>query len=196
MHFALPELKKTVAILFIAVLVFNWYGYRLVIDVLAKHADERLEVQLDNNDYVEDQLIELKIPLNVPYQNDQAGFERCYGKIEINGTLYTYVKRKIENGCLIMKCIPNKTKQQVTAAGNDYFKETNGLAQPGKQSAGKNFSKNFWSEYENNDGNLDCLNFTCPHTIHFIYSSSSHINRCLSVPAQPPDLVPRSQLYL
>jgi hypothetical protein len=63
-------------------LFFNWYGYRIVTTILTKDADKQLEVQLDNQQYDETQLIEIRIALNVPYQNDQAEFERHYGEIK------------------------------------------------------------------------------------------------------------------
>jgi hypothetical protein len=44
-------LKKIAAILLIVILSFNWYGYRIVTNILTKNADQRLEAQLDNNDY-------------------------------------------------------------------------------------------------------------------------------------------------
>jgi hypothetical protein len=80
-------LKKIAAILLILILFFNWYGYRIVTSILSQHADKRLEVRLDNNQYDESQLIELKVALNMPYQNDQADFERHYGKSKLTGSI-------------------------------------------------------------------------------------------------------------
>ena len=113
-------LKKIAAILLILILFFNWYGYRIVTSILSQHADKRLEVRLDNNQYDESQLIELKVALNMPYQNDQADFERHYGEIEIDGKYYTYVKRKIHNDTLYLLCLPNSNKTQLNAARIDY----------------------------------------------------------------------------
>ena len=81
-------MKKLAAILLIVILFFNWYGYRIVTNILAKDADKQLEVQLDNNDYDESQLIEVRVALNMPYQNDQSDFERHYGEMEVDGKYY------------------------------------------------------------------------------------------------------------
>ncbi len=122
-------MKKTAAILLILLLSFNWYGYRLVTDLLSEKADARLEAALDNDQYDESQLIEVKVALNVPYQVNSSEFERHYGEMQVDGVYYTYVKSKVEDGFLVLKCIPNASKQQIHSAGNDYYKMTNGLDQ-------------------------------------------------------------------
>ena len=129
-------MKKFAAISIIVLLVFNWYGYRFVTNLLTAQADQQLEARLDQADYNEEELIEVKIALNVPYQNVQSGFERHYGEVEVDGVFYTYVKSKVENGYLVLKCIPNESKQAIRQAGNDFYKNTNGLDQdqPGKKS--------------------------------------------------------------
>lgn len=185
-------MKKLAAILLIAILFFNWYGYRIVTSLLTRDADKQLELRLDNNDYDEAQLIEIKVPLNMPYQNEQADFERHYGEMEVDGKYYTYVKRKVENGYLILKCIPNNTKEQIKAAGNDYFKMTNGLDQPDKKQDKNNFAKNFWSEYDGreNDYTLDIS--TDLINKNFLNNSPFLNDLCLSTPAQPPEVLSRS----
>lgn len=128
-------MKKLTAISLIFLLAFNWYGFRIVTSILSSKADERLEAQLDNQDYNESDLIEVKINLNVPYQTNQSEFERHYGEMEVDGVIYTYVKSKVENGYLVLKCIPNDTKKEIRNAGDNYYKNTNGLEQdqPGKK---------------------------------------------------------------
>ena len=122
-------MKKLAAISLICLLAFNWFGFRIVTDILSKGADQRLEAQLDNQQYEESQLIEVRINLNVPYQNGQTEFERHYGEMEVDGVFYTYVKSKVENGYLVLKCIPNDSKKEIRNAGTDYYKKTNGLDQ-------------------------------------------------------------------
>ena len=113
----------------ICLLLFNWYGYRFITNYLQKKADNQLEARLDVNDYDESQLIEIRVALNIPYQYSWSNFERHSGEIELNGKIYAYVKRKIEDGYLVLKCIPNKVKQEIKNAGNILFTENNGLDQ-------------------------------------------------------------------
>ena len=183
-------LKKLAAILLIAILFFNWYGYRIVTSILTNNADKKLELRLDNNQYDESQLIELRVQLNVAYQNDQADFERHYGEIEIDGKYYTYVKRKIEDGFLILKCIPNNSKEQIKTAGNDYFKMTNGFDQnqpDKKQNNNSNLAKNFWSEYDGRETDFTIDIFSELIRKSFLNNSISLQDICLSSPGQPPE---------
>jgi hypothetical protein len=145
-------LRKIAAILLICLLLFNWYGYRFVTNYLQKKADNQLEARLDVNDYDESQLTEIKVPLNMPYQYNSSNFERHSGEIEINGKIYAYVKRKVEDGYLVLKCIPNNVKQELRNADNILFTVNNGLDQ---EHSGKNNSplnnivKTFFSDYDN-----------------------------------------------
>lgn len=183
-------MKKLAAILLIIILFFNWYGYRIVINILAKGADKQLEVQLDNNNYNEADLIEVRVALNMPYQNEQSDFERHYGEMEVDGKYYTYVKRKVENGFLVLKCIPNSSKQKIKAVSNDFFKMTNGLDQDQsgkKQNNSTNLAKNFWSEYDGQEADFTIGIFTDLTKNQFIQNSSFLCNVCLASPGQPPE---------
>jgi hypothetical protein len=144
-------LRKIAAILLICLLLFNWYGYRFVTNYLQKKADTQLEARLDVNDYDESQLIEIRVELNIPYQYSWSNFERHSGEIELNGKIYAYVKRKVEDGYLVLKCIPNTVKQDIKNADNILFTVNNGLDQ---EHNGKNNSplnsilKSFLSDYD------------------------------------------------
>jgi len=182
-------LKKIAAILLIAILFFNWYGYRIVISIMTKGVDKQLEIALDNNKYDESELIEVRIPLNMPYQNDQSDFERHYGEMEVNGKYYTYVKRKIEDGFMVLKCIPNNSKEKIEAVSHDFFKMTNGLDQDqqGKKQNNANFAKNFWSEYDGRENEFSVAIFSQLISKHFLDKPSSLYTIFRSAPAQPPE---------
>lgn len=183
--------KKLIAILLICLLFFNWYGYRIVTDVLSSLADQQLELQLDNNDYDESALIEVMVPLNVPYQNVQSDFERHYGEIEVDGVFYTYVKSKVENGNLVLKCIPNDSKQKIRSAGADYFKLTNGLGhdQQGKKNNATQVVKQSIGDF---DDQLNTFAFrSADDVITHRYVPQSYLlyNTPRNTPAQPPEFI-------
>ena len=172
----------------ICLLAFNWFGFRIVTDVLSEKADQRLETQLDNNDYDEAELIEVSVPLNVPYQNVQGDFERHYGEMEVDGVIYTYVKSKVENGNLVLKCIPNESKKQIRNAGNDYYKMSNGLDQdqPGKKT-NTNVSKQSVGDF---DDQLETFTVKAPvdaPSIRYAQFSCLLTSSISTTPAQPPE---------
>ena len=79
-------------------------------------SDNHTEQLLDKNTYNDAALVEIAIPLNMPYMSNQANYERYDGSIEINGMHYNYVKRKINNDTLHILCIPNEEKTQLHEA--------------------------------------------------------------------------------
>ena len=101
------------------ILLFNIGGYRIAISFLQKHSSQKLEAQIDQRDYDESELVEIKVSLNMPYQERYTEFERHYGEIEIDGKAYTYVERKIEGDVAIFKCIANESKAQLQEFRND-----------------------------------------------------------------------------
>lgn len=189
---ALTALKQIATILLLGLLFFNWYGYRIVSDYLQHQANTKLEAKLDNNDYNESQLIELRVPINLPYHNDWKAFERYNGEIEIEGVHYKYVKRKVEKGELVLLCLPNSEKQLLQSARDNFFKLVNDLQQnnSGKKSDSGNSSsfKSQFSDYqqEKNNWAVSLLSDSKPgYSVKDIQFISSYF---YSSPEQPPEV--------
>lgn len=112
------------AILFLLILVFNLYGYRVVLAYIEMSGDVTLEQKLDNNDYNNEELISIKTVLNLPYYSSSPEFERTYGSVNIDGVVYEYVKKRVYNDTLELLCLPNKTKTKLNDIKNDITKST------------------------------------------------------------------------
>ncbi len=182
--------RKIAAILLICLLVFNWYGYRFVTAYLQKKADNQLEAKIDVNDYDESQLIEIRVALNMPYQNSSSDFERHYGEIELDGKIYAYVKRKIENGYLVLKCIPNTAKQNIKNTDNLLFTANNGLDQEHNTKGSSSLPgifKTIFSDYDDYSQNYNFKFIEDPNQ-HFSYGGTLVFNSIiLPVSEQPPE---------
>lgn len=172
-------------------LFFNWFGYRILADILQQQADTQLEARLDQNDYDESQLIELRVTLNLPYQTNWADFERVDGEIEINGIHYKYVKRKVQDGQLVLLCLPNEAKMRLQTARDDFFKLVNDLQHPAQNKKSDNNHSlsfnNFYTEYwsQKNDWLFatwlaEPLHY---HNANAILKTVSYV----STPEQPPE---------
>ncbi len=123
---------------------FNWIGYRLLINLMESKADITLEAKIDNSDYDESSLIEIRIPLNAPYlSNNLTAFQRYDGELELDGVHYQYVKRKVVNGELVLLCLPNKSKTELHNSKKEFFKLVNDLNQT--QNKNKSNTSNFKS---------------------------------------------------
>lgn len=124
-------MKKVLTILILAIHLFNLGGYRLVLDTLITRVDRRMENRLDQNLYEEKDLIELKVPVNLPYHSNWQDFERYDGEISIAGVNYSYVKRKLQNDTLILLAIPNTDKMKLFNARETFFSLVSDMQQRG-----------------------------------------------------------------
>ena len=168
--------------------VFNMGGYRLVFDQLEKKASVQLVQQLDNNEYQDNQLIEMKVPLPMPYQTNWSDFERYNGEIEISGVHYNYVKRKVFNDTLILLCIPNEGKMKLNSAKEQFFSLVNDITTDNKAPVPVKTSvvKTITTEYQDNQYEIA---FCCPAGIpaEFIRAHSPVLpDANLAKPFQPP----------
>lgn len=124
---ATTQVKQLATILLLILLLFNFVGYRLVFDVMQTSADKELVSKLDNNAYNDDDLITIMVPLSMPYLTNWNDFERKDGEITLGGKIYHYVKQKIYEGQLILKCLPDEQKMHLESAKDEIFKLANEL---------------------------------------------------------------------
>lgn len=154
---------------------------------------DQLEARLDKNLYDDSQLIELKLPMDLPYQTNWSSYQRCDGEIQIKGMIYKYVKRKVANDTLYLMCIPNVKKTNLETAKNNFFGLSNDLMQNNNSKKSDNSKtislKSLQGEYDEYSFQLHPLFITddASHVWHVIHSnnllSSPHIS-----PEQPPDV--------
>ena len=179
--------KRLAAISLITLLVFNWYGYRILMNYMEQQATSQLQSRLDNNQYDESTLFEIRVPLNMPYISDWDDFETAYGETEINGTHYNYVKRKVEKGELVLLCIPNEEKTQLQDAKDNFFKLVNDLQQPtGKKDSKDHTAKIPFSDYIANTltgFNVDVYTITSVRSSYTCLIPAAYI----ATPSQPPE---------
>jgi hypothetical protein len=180
--------RKTAAIFCILILAFNICGYRFAIALLQTKADKKLEARIDNSDYDEAQLMEITVPLSMPYQNRYTDFERHYGEITIDGKVYSYVKRKVAGDLLILKCIPNESKQHLKNTADKITKANSGQDQ--ENNTGKKQSssavKIFSGEYDDKNLSVDMSIATdLLNRYNHHYVSALH-NVLIATPFQPP----------
>lgn len=186
-------MKKITALFFLALFLFNLFGYRVAVNLMQQKANDQLEVTLDNNAYDESQLVELKIPMHVPYQTTWASYQRYNGEIEINGILYKYVKRKVANDTLFLMCIANTKKMHLETAKDDFFKLSNDLAQNNsskKSDNSKSAFKNLQNEYDQYSFELNTFLPVSNQHNSWLLKPSQHLLSSPHVsPEQPPDVL-------
>jgi hypothetical protein len=182
-------MKRAAAILLLIIFLFNWFGYRLLSDYLSHRADTQLESQLDQHQYNEASLIEIRVPLNMPYQNISSSFERYDGQIEYKGIHYKYVKRKVANGELVLLCLPNENRMKLQNARDEFFKLVNDLQQSSKDNNSTPAAsiKNPITEYWQEENNWRLENLTTQLHNYTGFAMVMPPTPLITTPAQPPE---------
>lgn len=184
-------MRRLTAISLLLTLFFNLVGYRMLLQYWETEANTRLEVKIDKQEYDEKELVEMKIPLTVPYGNSSKEFERYSGEIDIAGVHYKYVQRKVYNDSLILLCIPNKEKTQIATAReafsvliNELQKETSGKKSSGTNSLALKFSLSDYTLQQSAEWNvLISVDNRMFHSSDVSLLSST----IFSSPGQPPE---------
>jgi hypothetical protein len=181
-------LKRIAAIVLLALFAFNLFGYKLLMNLLELRASVSLQQKLDRDQYDNSNLVEIKVPVNLPYLSNWSTFEKYQGETEINGVHYKYVKRKLVNDTLILLCIPNETKNELRTAQSDYFKQVNDLQGTSKKSGD---NKDHQSKSPVNDYILkEGFAFSANHllsTTHYSLYNKQLATVVLLVKEQPPE---------
>jgi hypothetical protein len=115
-------LRKLAAIFFFLIVLFNFYGYRILISYLQFNQTTHLENKVDQQQYSDDELISIKTTLHLPYYSGSSEFERAYGSIKVGGIDYEYVKKRVYNDTLELLCIPNHSKTSLHHLSNEITK--------------------------------------------------------------------------
>lgn len=122
-------MKKAISFALIAVLLMNTMGYYAIFMGLHFKNNVAMTKRLDANQYDESQAIRLEIPMNAPYLNDDADFERVDGMFTYDGESYRLVKQKYSKDVLTLIVIKDTENKRINDAMSDYamsFSDNNG----------------------------------------------------------------------
>jgi hypothetical protein len=183
--------RKILAILLLGVHLFNLGGYRLVFSKLENKVGAQMVDRIDRSEYNDNDLIEVKVPVNLPYQTNWQDFERYDGEIQIAGVHYNYVKRKLQNDTLILMCIPNTDKMKLFNARETFFSLVNDMQQ---NEQGKQHPlpvkpvKIVMSEYVPQNNSFSLSEWLDIKTTFFQELSPGLLSTYQESPAQPPEM--------
>jgi hypothetical protein len=109
----------------------------------------------------------------------------------VDGQHYKYVKRKVQDGMLVVKCIPNENKHRIESARDQFFQLANDLQ---KNDGAKNSGAPKHSTVKNNITECEQMNFfthesgTTPYIKQYIIGCTDFIvTGSHSSPEQPPE---------
>ena len=144
-------MRTTAAIFFLILFLFNHIGYKYWFYYLEQKETASFEATLDEQAYDEKDCITLKVPLCNPYLSDRNDFERVDGEITIHNIIYKYVKRKVQNGQLILLCLPHYKKMGLAKAVTEFGSHAGDPITSGKKNSSNTIVKSeLPNEYQAN----------------------------------------------
>lgn len=170
----------------LVILLFNSIGYRIISYALETRADNILQVKIDSEQLDESKLIEIKIPINLPYHTEWEEFESYSGDVKVNGVYYKYVKRKVVVDSLILLCIPNHEKLAFESSRDKFFKLINDLKNPVEKKSGFLY-KNLISDYLHKENTINLSLQPTELKVSYKYFPSFVSSICLEKPVKPPE---------
>jgi hypothetical protein len=181
-------LRKYTSIILLFILLFNMIGYRAWFYYAEKKADATMEAQLDSDQYEENDLVSIIIPLDNPYQLEQKSYQHINGEISFQGKTYRYVKRKVTNGNLEILCIPDIQKMVLKKAKSEYGNSTNDLSGNNKNSSRsgtqKTFSGSDYISLNANDQIDQCTNIASIQNGTYLNAKSETFIEMIAKPPQ------------
>ena len=184
-------MRQLTAISLILIFLFNLAGYRALLQYWEVQENTKLEVRLDQQQYDERDLVEVKIPIHLPYHSNWNDFERYDGEIDIDGVHYKYVKRKIFNDSLVLLCIPNEIKTKISTARDEFFSLVNDLqkdagnAKSPRPTLSFQFSTGDYIGQQTEDWAIATISNVIPYFT--VASASPLLSISVNSPWQPPD---------
>jgi hypothetical protein len=173
------------------VLLFNVFGYRMVFSYLEKKATQELTANIETKTFDENNLVEIKTALNMPYVSDKE-YETAYGETVIKGVHYHYVKRKIENNVLYLMCLPNEEKIALAETKNNVEKSNTeaGNNNSKQKSPVQLIKKLSQTEYIQNGFSYDVVDLVnIATTLPNITNSKVYSLYAALTPEQPPECI-------
>jgi len=180
-------LKKLFAIALVIVVLFNSGGYDLFFQYLMYRSDSRIKEKINNNRYHNSDLVEVKIPVNMPTQQDWDGYEAVSGQVDIKGNRYDYAEIKITRDTLFLHVIPNTDLVKVVKAKGLYAKLVSELPASNSKHPVNSFTKKSICESEFLSFNYSHSNIITIETFSHQYISPNITSPVLEVGGQPPE---------
>lgn len=109
-------MKKIITISFLVIYLLSLAGNSLYLDYLISRNQQETTLNIDAGRYDASLLIEVKIPLRLPYYSSSVKYERYYGEVNIEGQNYSYVQRKVLNDTVYLLCLPDHAKNKLQQA--------------------------------------------------------------------------------
>jgi hypothetical protein len=182
-------LKKLVSILLLSAYFLSLGGYELVFKYFINQSDVQIVKQMYDSKFNTRDLIEIKIPVNMPTIVDWAEYEHITGQIQLNGGYYNYIRLKMTKDTMSFICLPNKIKADLVKANIIVAKTINDvpLSKKGEQPSAKKINLGYDNVYQVAKCNYTAFPKTIRTVNHIVCSNLT--NPYIESPGKPPNAI-------
>ena len=170
--------------------LFNLGGYSLFFQYMINRSDYSIIDRINNNHYQHSDLVEVKVPVDMPTQQDWDTYQVVSGQVEVKDVSYDYAEIKITRDTLYLRVVPNHDRTKLINANNTYAKLANDIPLTKK-------SQNLLVKKSISDSEYHyrTVNYKAAVSVNHIGTYGDHaflnpIKSFLDVPGQPPDASP------
>ena len=181
------NLKKTVAIFFLVIFLFNVAGYHVVFWALRSQAKTALLHRLDADAYSSDDVVVLTVPLSLPYPVHDVEYERADGEVEYRGEYYRLVKQKVQHDTLFMVCVKDHQQKRLDRTMNEYTNLANSL--PNSAKSTMDLMSKIFKDFTGTSSIPLSMNLVLKYDIRFAVNSFPIIQEVLPIDSPPPEVI-------
>lgn len=169
--------------------VLSLGGYELVFKYFIHQSDVQIVKQMYDSKFNTKDLIEIKIPVNMPTIVDWPEYEQITGQIQLNGGYYNYIRLKMTKDTMSLICLPNKIKANLVQANVIVAKNINDvpLSKKGAQSSAKKINLGYDNVYQVAECNYTDFAKTVKAVKNTLCSSLT--NPYIESPGKPPNTI-------
>jgi hypothetical protein len=114
--------KSLFSIALTLLLMLNILGYYGIFLGLQYKNDHDFSLRLEQNQYSQNDVMTITVPMAIPYHSDDQEFSRAEGRIQYDGNIYRLTKQKLVHDTLYIVCIRDKAETKIAEALSDYVK--------------------------------------------------------------------------
>jgi len=185
-------LKRIVSIVFLFLFLFNVGGYYIVFVGLQYQASARFSEKVDKEEINPEDIYHFKVPLTLPYQIADNGFEKASGLIEYRGAFYRLIKQRYANDTLHIVCVRDEAQEQLADQFTRYAKLSNDVPVSHENPNPMGKAQSLWLKMSKDFNSNQLLEILSPDFGYlkpwYASADESLLSRAEAVPTPPPKL--------
>src|ERR1700748_1099830 len=169
------------------VILFNLGGYSLFFQYMINRSDNKIIYRINHNHYRNSELVEVKIPVNLPTLQDWTEYAEVSGQVQFKNNNYNYAEIKMTRDTLYLLVIPNHARTKLVNANIIYAKQVNDIPLSNKSQHSlikKSISESEYHYITLSYKTIIQVNYTNNYLDHAFLNIAQPY---LGVPGQPPE---------